>query len=78
MDRVARRIRRGVDATYVADVRRDYQRLVDDAYLAEKGVIMDAIDDFIDLVEPAHAGATSSRCARTTATCSWRRSRSSG
>ena len=50
MERVERRIRRGVDATYFADVRRDYQRLVDDAYLGEKGVIMDAIDHFIGLV----------------------------
>ena len=36
---------------YFADVHPDYQRLVDDAYLAEKGVIMDAIDHFIALVD---------------------------
>jgi signal transduction histidine kinase/HPt (histidine-containing phosphotransfer) domain-containing protein/FixJ family two-component response regulator len=51
MDRVERRIRRGVDAAYRADVARDYQRLVDRAYLREKGVIMNAIARFIDLVE---------------------------
>ena len=51
MDRVAGRIREGVDATYLADVAEDYQRLVDPAYLMEKGVIMAAIDDFIALVE---------------------------
>ena len=51
MQRVGRRIRRGVDDGYLADVRRDYARLVDRAYLAEKGVIMDAIDRFIDLVD---------------------------
>ena len=31
--------------------RREYQRLVDDAYLAEKGEIMAAIGEFIDLVD---------------------------
>ena len=51
MERVAGRIRQGVDETYFADVQRDYQRLVDDAYLAEKGVIMDAVDRFIALVD---------------------------
>ncbi|HTN23447.1 MAG TPA: ATP-binding protein [Solirubrobacteraceae bacterium] len=51
MDRVQRRIRRGVDATYLADVSPDYARLVDDAYLAQKGVIMRAIDRFIGLVD---------------------------
>ncbi|HEV2786442.1 MAG TPA: histidine kinase dimerization/phospho-acceptor domain-containing protein, partial [Solirubrobacteraceae bacterium] len=51
MDRVEQRIRRGVDDTYLADVRRDYERLVDHAYLREKGVIMTAIGRFIDLVE---------------------------
>jgi signal transduction histidine kinase/CheY-like chemotaxis protein/HPt (histidine-containing phosphotransfer) domain-containing protein len=51
MERVERRIRRGVDDSYFADVQRDYQLLVDDAYLAEKGVIMDAVDHFIALVD---------------------------
>ena len=51
MDRVAQRIARGVDDAYIADVNPDYQRLVDDYYLAQKGVIMDAIGDFIDLVD---------------------------
>ena len=51
MDRVAQRIARGVDAAYIADVYPDYQRLVDDHYLAEKGVIMDAVSDFINLVD---------------------------
>ena len=37
MERVARRIRRGVDDSYFADVRRDYERLVDAAYLAREG-----------------------------------------
>ncbi|HET9443535.1 MAG TPA: ATP-binding protein [Acidimicrobiales bacterium] len=51
MDRVARRIERGVDASYLADVSPEYQRLVDDHYLAEKGVIMRAVQHFIDLVD---------------------------
>ncbi len=51
MDRVARRIRRGVDDSYLSDVQRDYRRLVDQAYLDEKGVIMAAIGRFIDLVD---------------------------
>jgi signal transduction histidine kinase/CheY-like chemotaxis protein/HPt (histidine-containing phosphotransfer) domain-containing protein len=51
MDRVAERIGRGVDATYLRDVEADYRRLVDESYLREKGVIMDAIGDFISLVD---------------------------
>ncbi|MGH9280786.1 MAG: ATP-binding protein [Acidimicrobiales bacterium] len=51
MDRVAPRIARGVDSAYVADVAADYQRLVDPGYLAQKGVIMGAISDFIARVE---------------------------
>ena len=51
MDRVAQRIAGGVDAAFFPDVAADYQRLVDDRYLSEKGVIMRAIDDFVDRVE---------------------------
>jgi signal transduction histidine kinase/CheY-like chemotaxis protein/HPt (histidine-containing phosphotransfer) domain-containing protein len=51
MDRVAARIARGVDATFLADVGPEYQRLVDAGYLAQKGVIMGAIDDFVARVE---------------------------
>ncbi|MDQ4133216.1 MAG: ATP-binding protein [Actinomycetota bacterium] len=51
MDRVAPRITRGVDGSYFSDVAAEYQRLVDPSYLAEKGVIMDAIGDFIARVE---------------------------
>ncbi|HEX2048600.1 MAG TPA: ATP-binding protein [Acidimicrobiales bacterium] len=51
MDRVAPRIARGVDAAYSSDVAGDYRRLVDPAYLAEKGRIMGAIGDFISRVE---------------------------
>jgi signal transduction histidine kinase/CheY-like chemotaxis protein len=51
MDRVAERIAKGVDGAYFADVNADYQLLVDERYLAEKGVIMRAIDDFIELVD---------------------------
>jgi signal transduction histidine kinase/CheY-like chemotaxis protein/HPt (histidine-containing phosphotransfer) domain-containing protein len=51
MDRVAARIRTGVDKSYLADVGGEYERLVDPAYLRVKGVIMAAIDDFIALVE---------------------------
>ncbi len=50
MARVARRIARGVDARYFADVRTDYRRLIDDAYLRSKGEIMQAIRRFIALV----------------------------
>jgi signal transduction histidine kinase/CheY-like chemotaxis protein/HPt (histidine-containing phosphotransfer) domain-containing protein len=51
MDRVAPRIAEGVDGTYAADVAPEYRRLTDDAYLAEKGRIMGAIGDFVDLVD---------------------------
>ena len=51
MDRVALRIAQGVDSAYFPDIAPHYQRLVDPAYLAEKGVIMSAIDDFVDRVE---------------------------
>ena len=50
MKRVERRIQQGVDSAYFTDVYPDYRRLVDDAYLAEKGVIMDAIGRFVALV----------------------------
>ena len=49
MDRVAARIARGVDATYLSDVAPEYRRLVDSDYLAEKGVIMGSIDEFVAL-----------------------------
>lgn len=51
MDRVAARIARGVDAAYLPDVAPEYRRLVDADYLAQKGVIMAAIDDFVARVE---------------------------
>jgi signal transduction histidine kinase/CheY-like chemotaxis protein/HPt (histidine-containing phosphotransfer) domain-containing protein len=51
MDRVALRISRGVDSTYFSDIAPEHQRLVDSAYLAEKGVIMGAIGDFVAQVE---------------------------
>ncbi len=51
MARVARRISRGVDARYFADVRADYARLIDDRYLQSKGEIMEAIKRFIALVD---------------------------
>jgi signal transduction histidine kinase/CheY-like chemotaxis protein/HPt (histidine-containing phosphotransfer) domain-containing protein len=57
MDRVAPRIAQGVDAAYFSDVASQYQRLVDPAYLAEKGVIMGAIGDFIARVEGRTANA---------------------
>ena len=51
MNRVARRIHRGVDAAYLGDVRREYDRLIDPAYLVQKGKIMAAIGRFVDLVD---------------------------
>ena len=51
MNRVAPRIARGVDSSYFSDIAPEYQRLVDRAYLAQKGVIMGAIGDFIARVE---------------------------
>ena len=51
MDTVAARIDDGVDAAYAADVAPQYERLVGAAYLAEKGRIMGAIGDFVDLVD---------------------------
>ena len=50
MSIVAPRIAEGVNATYQADVAPQYQRLVDPAYLAQKGVIMRAVEHFTDLV----------------------------
>ena len=51
MDRVAPRIAQGVDTAYFSDIAPEYQRLVDPAYLVDKGLIMSAIDDFIARVE---------------------------
>ena len=51
MARVGRRIARGVDARYAADVRRDYARLIDDDYLRAKGEIMESINRFVALVD---------------------------
>jgi signal transduction histidine kinase/CheY-like chemotaxis protein len=51
MDRVAPRVAQGVDGAYFSDIAPTYQRLVDPAYLAEKGRIMNAIGDFIARVE---------------------------
>jgi signal transduction histidine kinase/CheY-like chemotaxis protein/HPt (histidine-containing phosphotransfer) domain-containing protein len=50
MNLVAPRIAQGVDSTYQADVAPQYRRLVDPAYLAQKGVIMRAVEHFTDLV----------------------------
>jgi signal transduction histidine kinase/CheY-like chemotaxis protein/HPt (histidine-containing phosphotransfer) domain-containing protein len=51
MNRVEKRIAQGVGSTYPADIYPDYRLLADANYLAEKGVIMQAIGDFIALVE---------------------------
>jgi signal transduction histidine kinase/CheY-like chemotaxis protein/HPt (histidine-containing phosphotransfer) domain-containing protein len=51
MAQAAARIHRGVDARYPADVAPLYRRLVDHAYLAQKGRIMGAIRRFIALVD---------------------------
>jgi signal transduction histidine kinase len=51
MERVAPRIAQGLDSSYFSDIAPHYQRLIDSAYLAEKGVIMSAIDDFVARVE---------------------------
>jgi len=50
MNLVAPRIAEGVDSTYQADVAPQYRRLVDPAYLAQKGVIMRAVEQFTNLV----------------------------
>lgn len=50
MARVARRIARGVDADYRADVQDDYARLIDPAYLRAKGRIMQSLRVFSRLV----------------------------
>jgi signal transduction histidine kinase/DNA-binding NarL/FixJ family response regulator len=65
MNQVAPRIAQGVDAEYSSDVAPEYQRLVDGTYLADKGVIMRAITDFINRVQATtltavnHANSTS-------------------
>ena len=51
MEGVAPRITRGLDSSYFSDIAFQYQRLVDSTYLAEKGVIMRAIGDFVARVE---------------------------
>ncbi len=51
MSQAAARIRRGVDARYPADIAPLYGRLVDHAYLAQKGVIMAAVQRFVGLVD---------------------------
>ena len=51
MERVAPRIDQGVDEAYANDVAPQYRRLVDEAYLTEKGEIMDSIGEFTDLVD---------------------------
>jgi signal transduction histidine kinase/CheY-like chemotaxis protein/HPt (histidine-containing phosphotransfer) domain-containing protein len=51
MERVAPRIDQGVDESYANDVAPQYRRLVDEAYLTEKGEIMDSIGEFTDLVD---------------------------
>ncbi len=70
MDRVAPRIARGVDSTYFTDVAPEYQRLVDSGYLAQKGVIMGAIGDFIGRVETRTESAVD-QASRTTRTASF-------
>ena len=55
MDQVALRIAKGVNATYSTDVEPDYRLLVDANYLAQKGVIMGAVSDFINLVDQTTA-----------------------
>ena len=57
MDRVAVRISEGVDASYAPDVAPEYHQLVDQDYLAQKGVIMAAIGHFIDLVDERTSSA---------------------
>ena len=68
---------RASTTTYAADVAPEYQRLVDDAYLAEKGVIMGADRRLHRPRRAAHARPTSSRSATTAAGCSPSRSPSS-
>ena len=57
MDRVAARIAQGIDASYFTDVAPEYRQLTDHNYLAQKGVIMAAIGDFIDLVDARTSAA---------------------
>jgi signal transduction histidine kinase/CheY-like chemotaxis protein len=51
MRRTARLIARGDGADYPTDVAPLYRRLVDHAYLAQKGAIMAGIDHFVSLVD---------------------------
>ena len=50
MRRVQKRIDAGVDGRYVSDVRPQFERLVNPAYLLEKRRIMESIQTFIGLV----------------------------
>lgn len=51
MRRVGPRIREGIDTTYPRDVASEYEMLVDDNYLLQKGQIMRAIRQFTGLVD---------------------------
>ncbi|MEA2151623.1 MAG: two-component system, NarL family, sensor histidine kinase EvgS [Solirubrobacteraceae bacterium] len=65
MDRVAPRIARGVDRSYLGDVAPQYRLLVDDAYHDEKGQIMGAIERFTRLVDRRTSARSSALQSRT-------------
>jgi len=65
MGAVAPRIARGVDRGYPGDVAPQYRRLVDDAYHAEKGRIMSAIERFTNLVDARTSARSAALQART-------------
>ena len=65
MDAVAPRIAAGVDRSYFGDVAPQYERLVDDAYHREKGLIMGAIERFTRLVDARTSARTASLQDRT-------------
>jgi signal transduction histidine kinase/CheY-like chemotaxis protein/HPt (histidine-containing phosphotransfer) domain-containing protein len=65
MDNVAPRIAQGVDRAYIADVQSQYRLLVDDAYHAEKGRIMGAIERFTKLVDARTSARSTALQART-------------
>jgi signal transduction histidine kinase len=64
MNAVAPRIRRGVGASYLAEVAPEYHQLVGRGYLVQKGVIMAAVQRFIGVVNRLTAKAVSHAQAR--------------
>ncbi|HEX3874086.1 MAG TPA: ATP-binding protein [Solirubrobacteraceae bacterium] len=65
MDKVAPRIAKGVDRSYLGDVEPDYNELVNQSYNRQKGRIMAAIDRFTTLVDDSASSRETALQSRT-------------